>query len=304
MDEIIKKVKCKELLVRKKLARFLEKIFNFLNYDFSHDEFKSVVYNEKNCETKLEKMIKNYYDGMIYLYNNSSNDLTLDILKKFFNIIEYKNFNLSNNMNILIKYIHIKNNVLLEKIIDFHLYLYNSLNGSETEKTLISLIFLNLLLLKSNIPCICILLPELKKYKEARDNYFKNKKNDMYKFMLEILRNSKYQSKNYYKNIVELNTEDIIKVFYNDKYKIQNIYKIKHLILFGSFAKRNSRFDSDIDLMCIFDEYVPYSEKIILLEQFKKEYYLIFNRFVDVCEITNYINENIIKELKKYEKIF
>jgi len=53
-----------------------------------------------------------------------------------------------------------------------------------------------------------------------------------------------------------------------------------------------------------FDEYVPYSEKIILLEQFKKEYYLIFNRFVDVCEITNYINENIIKELKKYEKIF
>ena len=34
-----------ELIVRKKVARFIEKYFRFLGHDFRHDLFKQIVYS-------------------------------------------------------------------------------------------------------------------------------------------------------------------------------------------------------------------------------------------------------------------
>ncbi len=45
--------KNKELVVRKQMAGFLEKLFRHAGYDFRHDLFKNVVYGEKEHNTPL-----------------------------------------------------------------------------------------------------------------------------------------------------------------------------------------------------------------------------------------------------------
>lgn len=52
--------KNKEILVRKRMAAFLEKLLQHLGYDTRHDVFKQIVYNETACETHSKQKIKNY----------------------------------------------------------------------------------------------------------------------------------------------------------------------------------------------------------------------------------------------------
>ena len=71
MEELIKRSEGKELLVRKRIALFLEKILRFLGYDFRHDIYKGITYFEMATETEFEEKIKNLYDGFIYLLHNN-----------------------------------------------------------------------------------------------------------------------------------------------------------------------------------------------------------------------------------------
>lgn len=48
----------KELIVRKKVAAFIEKTFRFYGYDFGHDDYKQIIYAEAGCKTTLESTIK------------------------------------------------------------------------------------------------------------------------------------------------------------------------------------------------------------------------------------------------------
>ncbi|MDE5566407.1 MAG: hypothetical protein K2I77_05420, partial [Anaeroplasmataceae bacterium] len=61
MEEVYELVSDKRLIVRKKMANFLEKAFRNYGYEFSHDAFKRVIYGEEEYQTKIEEKIKNFY---------------------------------------------------------------------------------------------------------------------------------------------------------------------------------------------------------------------------------------------------
>ena len=67
----------KELIVRKKVASFIEKTFRYFKYDFRHDVFKGIVYSELECNTPLEEKLKNYFDAYVYLLSNHKSPLTI-----------------------------------------------------------------------------------------------------------------------------------------------------------------------------------------------------------------------------------
>ena len=72
----LEKYKGKEIIVRKRIAGFIEKLFKAYNYDFHHDRFKKVVYGEDACNCLLEEKFKSYYDGYWFLLSNSKNSLS------------------------------------------------------------------------------------------------------------------------------------------------------------------------------------------------------------------------------------
>lgn len=303
--ELKLKIKNKELVVRKRVGSFIEKICNYLEYDFDHEVYKKVIYNEISCNTIFFEKVKRYFDGTMYLLNNTENTFTEDILNTFLYIIGIRKSDSFLRLKIVSKYFELRTLPTLEKSIEFHLFVYRELIGYDEETRLfISLIFFNFVLVKDKVPCIHFVKTDLAKYVNLRDRYLDSGDKEIYEFILICLCKAKFQEKFYYKNLEQITLSDLKRRFLIDKESIKTSYKFKHLYIFGSFSKGAERIDSDIDCVIMFNEDLSYDEKTNLSENFKNDYYKVFNRFVDTHEIYEYLDDHCLKEFSKSEKIF
>ena len=64
------------------------------------------------------------------------------------------------------------------------------------------------------------------------------------------------------------------------------------------------RLDSDIDLLASFSLDLTSNEINKLVREFEKHYFNKFNRFVDISEISEYLNDEFIKKTHYVKKIF
>lgn len=294
-----------ELISRKRIVSFLEKTFQYCKYDFRHDLFKQVLLGEIPSNTEQEDMFKNYYDAFVYLLLNNKNQLTSSILMRFFYIIKGTSVNIAILNKISSNFFHMRQKSILDQVLDFHIFIFLELDDfSEEEKFIISLMFLNYSLVKNNIPCVQILLSDFDEYIIARNDYIIGEKDKLIIFLIKLLNKSKYQQKEYYRNLKYLSVDDIRNIFVADKEKLRKDYQIKHIYLFGSFAKDISRLDSDIDLIIDFSNDVSYEEKIKQKEILAEYYYKVFNRFIDITELSFHLNERFLKEVTNIKKIF
>lgn len=80
--------------------------------------------------------------------------------------------------------------------------------------------------------------------------------------------------------------------------------QIKHLSVFGSFAKGMNRLDSDIDLLVCFSGDLTSEEKNKKVGELKQLCTMAFNRFTDLSEVSDYLNDDFIKNLPYVKKYF
>lgn len=305
MDINLDKFNRKELFVRKMLASFIEKIFNFLGYKLEHDRVKKVLYVEDACRGSDEIYIKRAYDAYIYLVFNSKNPLTNKILNTFFYIYFGKEIDTNVALRIATKYFSYIDKPIIESAVDFHIDAFNEIDcASENDRFVISLMFINYILLKNNIPSMQLLSSNFNEYLERRKNYFNGDKIPLYEFFFELVCNEKVQDKSYYENLKELSLKDIYKVFKDDEKYIKSNYAIKHLSVFGSFAKEINRIDSDIDLLAEISLDLTSEQKRKKIDEFKKHYVNKFCRFIDISEISEYLDDEFIKKIPYVKRIF
>lgn len=145
---------------------------------------------------------------------------------------------------------------------------------------------------------------ELKEYKKCLEDYLLNSKTNLYNFFLQLFSTHKFLDCDYYKNLKEISLKDIYNVFNKDKELIKSKYQIKHLSVFGSFSKGTNRIDSDIDLLVSYSLDMTDAEKEEASKEFKNYYFEIFNRFIDLNEISETLNYDFIKETTNVRKIF
>lgn len=104
-------------------------------------------------------------------------------------------------------------------------------------------------------------------------------------FIIELIKDSKYQDKDYYTNLMPLDFNTLLSYLINNKNLLINKYKMKSLYIFGSYYLKTNRFDSDIDLYVIFSLDVPFIEKEKLVKEVKDVLFNHFRRFIDIEEI-------------------
>ena len=104
-------------------------------------------------------------------------------------------------------------------------------------------------------------------------------------FIIELIKDSKYQDKDYYKNLMPLDFNTLLSYLINNKNLLINKYKMKSLYIFGSYYLKTNRFDSDIDLYVIFSLDVPFIEKEKIVNEVKDVLFNHFRRFIDIKEI-------------------
>lgn len=301
----IKKFENKELYVRKVLVSFIEDVFNFLGYNLEHDRIKKVLYVEDSFKSIDEEKIKRVYDAYIYLVFNAKNPLTNQILNTFFYIYFGKEIDTNISLRIASKFFDFIDKPIIESATDFHICVFNEIDFiNEEDKLIISLIFFNYFLIKNNIPTIRMMASDLESYLEKKKEYEKGNKISLYQFFFELIDKAKVQDKSYYQNLKELTLQDIYKTLKEDEEFIKKNYSIKHLSVFGSFAKQINRIDSDIDLLVSFSLDLTSNEKKEIVVQFKNHYFNKFSRFIDVSEISEYLDDEFIKRIPYVKKIF
>ena len=301
----IKKFENKELYVRKVLVSFIEDVFNFLRYNLEHDRIKKVLYAEDSFKSIDEEKIKIVYDAYIYLVFNAKNPLTNRILNTFFYIYFGKEIDTNISLRIASKFFDFIDKPIIESATDFHICVFNEIDFiNEEDKLIISLIFFNYFLIKNNIPTIRMMVSDLESYLEKKKEYEKGNKISLYQFFFELIDKAKVQDKSYYQNLKELTLQDIYKTLKEDEEFIKKNYSIKHLSVFGSFGKQINRIDSDIDLLASFSLDLTSNEKKEIVVQFKNHYFNKFSRFIDVSEISEYLDDEFIKRIPYVKKIF
>lgn len=301
----LKKFENKELYVRKVLVSFIEDVFNFLGYNLEHDRIKKVLYAEDSFKSIDEEKIKRVYDAYIYLVFNAKNPLTNRILNTFFYIYFGKEIDTNISLRIASKFFDFIDKPIIESATDFHICVFNEIDFiNEEDKLIISLIFFNYFLIKNNIPTIRMMVSDLESYLEKKKEYEKGNKISLYQFFFELIDKAKVQDKSYYQNLKELTLQDIYKTLKEDEEFIKKNYSIKHLSVFGSFAKQINRIDSDIDLLASFSLDLTSNEKKEIVVQFKNHYFNKFSRFIDVSEISEYLDDEFIKRIPYVKKIF
>ena len=299
MEQIYEIVKDKELVVRKKVTSIIEKMLRHNGNDFLHDRYKEIVYQENGPVTEFEHKCKNLYDGFMYLLSNIKTTVTTKFLKRFFFIIYEEVLDEYYLTNIANMFFSLNEHPLLEKVVEITHLVYEGLN--KEFKLLIAFMFLSFILVRNDIPCVQVTRRNISDFEELLKYY--NKENCS-EFLLNLLLKSKYLDKSYFENIKQLTLEDVINFIKNKEDYIKREFDVDKIILYGSFAKKINRIDSDIDLLVKFKEDIPYDIKKRSVERMKMYFLEFFRRFVDIEEMTTLISDEMLMELSEYKIIF
>ena len=290
-----------ELIIRKKLAQFIEKYFRYLDYDFRHTLFKQIIYLETGVQTKLEEKMKSSYDAYFYLLCNNQNTFSPSLLNKFFYILQEKEpaLDLITRLTDLFFKTCVENT--LENAIIFSNNAFQTMVELDREyKFLITLMFLNFSLVKIGIP---ILVFNETVLKELNELYTLNSSSDLICYITKFVLESKKQDKTYYQNLKKLTFKEIIQTLSDDKFLFTQ-FGVKHLYIFGSFAQGTERLDSDIDLLAEFSLDITKETKQKYKETIKQLYFDKFKRFIDLIEVGPYFSEILLKEINNCAKVF
>lgn len=306
MPDILDLFNGKETLVRKRTVNFVEKIFDYLKYDFRHDTLKGVLYSEDGYVTKLEMKFKMTYDSFLYLIFNRKNQLSVYILNTFFQILLNHKMDETLALKICNRFYFLYDETPIDKAILFSLFVYNELKMLDYEDLLIiTLIMFNYCLVSSNIPCVQFYKIDIKKYFDLLEEYNNTKKiNKIYDFVVELFHKQTYQDKSHYKNNFELNIKDVFSFLYSNRNEIKDKYKINNIYLYGSFAKAKNRLDSDFDFIISFNLDLLVEEKDKVKLEFSQYIYSNFFRYCDIHELSNYMMDEELIKNKKIKKIF
>lgn len=304
MEEIYQFIENNQLINRKKIGNFFEKYLQFWNYDYSHDRFKKILYGEESCETRFEEKMKNYLDGFVFLLSNYVNSLTKELLKKFFYLIfsfEYEEVTL---LKLSSAYFFLSEMDPIEKALEFHIIVYEQLaDVEEFDRMLISFIMLNFILVKNNIPCVCFFADDLNHYKAYKEAYLKGQKEKLWYWLFLVIKKNGTNEKTSVQSLKPLVLSTIYDYIVNRKDYFITEFHIKHLWVYGSYAKGIARFDSDVDILVRLSMDLTADEQEQIVIGLKQEFKKAFLRSIDIHLIYDIIPEGIIKTTKKIKKI-
>ena len=305
MENHLKQRQKKEIIVRKRMTSFLEKLFKFFNYDLRHDIFKSIMYGEVSPETLKEEKMKNYSDAFNYLINNSQRALSKEVLNRFYFLIYEQQLDENLIIRICSYFFNNSSNSLSNLIVEFPLYLYQQLNYlQEEDKIIITLMFVNYILAKNGYPTIHLYHSDIKEFIKLTEQYLLKESNNLSDFLENVIKNNTTQDKNYYQNLYPLCGKEIENILKNDEDLLRNQYHVESIYIHGSFAKGIARIDSDIDLIVKFAKYLSFDEKQKLIKEIENKYFEIFHRYIDIHLFDEYLDNTFIKEFIQKIKIF
>lgn len=300
-QDIIYNFATKERIVRKKVARFIQKLLEYAGYPIDYTRYKAIIYREKPCVDELDLEIKNIYDAYLYFISDYPNILTEHRLKRFFYLLLGKEMDDQIISKIVdTSYANMAKDYLFRSSSLLKLGLDLFSNSSNKIEKMIPLMLMNAELIRSGLPSTMICYRDYQYFQEID----LQDESSLQEFIERIIAHNTYQEKKYYLELTELDFQKIKESILLDEDMLKTKYHLEHLYVFGSFAKDNSRIDSDLDFALFFMLDATSSEIEFCISYLKNKYLELLKRNIDVMVLYASINDEKRLMLKAAKGIF
>lgn len=287
----------------KEVPAFISKIVDHLKIHVNIMQIKDMYsLNYPSIYSYEEERVRGYIDCYLYLLNNVNNFINYKILSKSYFLLTMKRINQKKFINILSEFLFIKEDMSINKIIDFSIKT-SDLVGNKKDAYVYLLMLINYLLIHFNYKAIKYYPHEFKDLDRNIKEYKQGNKKPLYEFIIFKERTSKELPDNYYENLKEITLGEIVSFIKENKEIFIKKYKIESLAIFGSFVKEKARLDSDIDLIIRFQDFIPLLRQNSFIDEIKEIIFEKFNRFADIHIERDLLCEHDIKIFKDNIKI-
>ena len=299
--DVIYDFKTKEILVRKKVSRFIEKLITHLGYNINYQLYKEIIYREKTCENEKEVEVKNIYDSFLYLISDYKNELLEYRLKRFLYLILGEEIKEEISDEIVSLSFELRKEEAIESSSRLFIKALNLFKDyGEIKAKLISFMLLQYELVKKGIPVTVFYIRDYNTFEEIEHN----NEEDIRNFIDSVIRKNTYQDKKYYIELSDIEFNEIKEEIIKDKDILIKEHNVNHISIFGSISKNKERIDSDIDLLISFSLDATSDEIKNSIDFIKERYKDRFHRFIDVMEIKIHLTDEIRLETQYAKEVF
>lgn len=279
--------------------RFVEFTSRLLKYDLAHEDYKMIALNKKEANTIIEKKVKRLSDSFMYLINQTSQIIDLEIIETSYFILTKKKITNNNSKRILENiYLNLEEDVYVRCC----MIIFLICGDMKLERKLeFSLLLVNFILLKENKYPIIFHENDKKTLKMYIKMRFEKELIEMI-FMHEFQTRESLKSSN--TNVVKIILDEVALILTNNKQKISNEFNVKHMFIYGSLAKQNTHKNSDIDLLVYMDNNLLNYAKYKKIKELKEFLIPKLGIDVDIIDFTHALLNSEIKEVSNAIKIF
>lgn len=278
--------------------RFVEFTSRLVKYELAHEDYKLIALDKKEANTVNEKKVKQLADSFLFMLNQKSQIIDLEIVKTCYYLLTKTRLNK--------KYAE----TLIREI-----YLYN--DDTSYVKAAKLLVIINQFRLKRKLEFSIILanyiLIKDDKYPVIFHEVDKKDlvlllKSKSYRDMIELIHMHEYQTRNgigqEIKTGVQLKLNDVIDLLKKNQQLLMAEYKVKHMFLYGGIVKGSMHQSSDIDLLVYMNEELVNYQKHNYINSIQQYLGNILEAKLDVLDFSYSLLQAEIKEMNNTIKIF
>ena len=263
--------------MKKNIDKIIFYISGLLDHKIPRKKIELITTDEIECFTKEEFYIKRLYNALNYLFNNSNQTLSKEMLSTLYYLLTNSLADeLIVEKIVAIYYENIDNSAYYLSAL-VHLFIINNINNIE-----FAFIVSELIMLKKKKT---LLVPR----DFVHNDYNIAILNKDFSLFVRLMFEMEYIYDN--SNPCKYTKDKIIKKIKDIKKDLKVKFNIRKLYLFGSFAKGTNNENSDIDFLVILDENLINIERLELISLLKEYLSKLFECSVDVLDFTFALKE-------------
>lgn len=232
---------------RKFHYRFIKHLLKNLGCDITHERTKQIIFDKFQAILYVEKEIVNIKNAYFFLLSNLTQLVDAELIKKAYYLLTGIEIDEELAFSILKQYFKDINENGFVQSINMHYFI---LENVKEKSEAFAFIITNFILEKKEKGIICLKKLDYFRYK----NILSIGKTYKMKYLFRAC---------FHKNKKQISTNEIKKIkrkIKKHRMFIKEKFHIIHLFIYGSYAKKDHKKDSDLDLLYISDEEIGFDK--------------------------------------------
>jgi len=278
--------------------RFVEFTSRLVKYELAHEDYKQIALNKKEANTITEKKVKRLADSFLYLLNQTSQIIDLELIKTSYYLLTKKRLNKICSDQI-IKHIYLMlDDTPHVRAASVILAVY----GLKIERKLeFGILLANYILIKNEMYPVVF-------HESDRSNLRYLLKTKSKRDLVDLILMHEYQTRHGIGKTVNHNPnitiDYLIDVLKSHQKHLVDEFKVKHLFIYGGIVKGSTHMSSDIDLLVDMGEDMVNFQKYEYINMIQAYLEKILESKMDVLDFSYSLGYAEIKEMNNTIKIF